>query len=148
MTRRTATSGGRSTSLASPPNDLRRERDAARLQASEADKVVNKTNAALEREQAAGLEIDAGVKALVDRSRDSLIALHDRELADVERDRDRACEQMRGAEDAMEVAQASVARLEQEVQIVRGREEALKGVIERMIERYGMWLAYESRAQQ
>jgi hypothetical protein len=37
--------------------DLRRERDAARLQASEADKTVNITNAALEREQAAGLEL-------------------------------------------------------------------------------------------
>ena len=129
-------------------NDLRRERDAARLQASEADKTVNITNAALEREQAAGLEQTAGIQALVDRSRASLIALHDRELADVESDRDRDCEQMRGAEHAVEEAQANVARLEQEVQVVRGREEALKGVIERMIERYGAWIAHERRVEQ
>jgi len=129
-------------------NDLRRERDAARLQASEADKTVNITNAALEREQAAGLEQTAGIQALVDRSRASLIALHDRELADVESDRDRDREQMRGAEHAVEEAQANVARLEQEVQVVRGREEALKGVIERMIERYGAWIAHERRVEQ
>ena len=74
--------------------------------------------------------------------------MHDRELADVERDRGRDREQMRGAEDAVEEAQDNVVRLEQEVAVVRGREEALKGVIERMIERYGVWLAYERRAEQ
>ena len=127
-------------------NDLRRERDAARLQASEADETVKITNAALEREKAAELEQSAGIKALVDSSSASLIALHDRELADVQRDRDRDREWLAGAEGAVEEAQANVARLEQEVQVVRGREEALKGVIERMIERYGAWIAYERRA--
>ena len=72
--------------------------------------------------------------------------MHDRELADVQRDRDRYREWLAGAEGAVEEAQANVARLEQEVQVVRGREEALKGVIERMIERYGAWIAYERRA--
>ena len=129
-------------------NDLRRERDAARLQASEADETVKITNAALERAEAAELEQSEGIRALVDRSRASLIALHDRELADVERDRGRDREQMRGAEDAVEDAQANVLRLEQEVAVVRGREEALKGVIERMVERYGAWIAYERRAEQ
>ena len=45
-------------------------------------------------------------------------------------------------------AQEKVVRLEQEVEVVRAREEALKGVIERMIERYGAWIAYERRAEQ
>ena len=85
-------------------NDLRRERDAARLQAIEADETVKITNAALERAEAAELEQSEGIRALVDRSRASLIALHDRELADVERDRGRDREQMRGAEDAVEEA--------------------------------------------
>ena len=76
------------------------------------------------------LEQSEGIRALVDRSRASLIALHDRELADVERDRGRDREQMRGAEDAVEEAQENVVRLEQEVAVVRDREEALKGVIE------------------
>ena len=129
-------------------NDLRRERDAARLQASEADETVKITNAALEREYAAELEQSAGIQALVDRSHASLVALHDRELADVERDRDRGREWLAGAEDAVEEAQENVVRLEQEVAVVRGREEALKGVIERMIERYGAWIAYERRAEQ
>ena len=129
-------------------NDLRRERDAARLQASEADETVKITNAALERAEAAELEQSEGIRALVDRSRASLIALHDRELADVERDRGRDREQMRGAEDAVEEAQENVVRLEQEVAVVRGREEALKGVIERMIERYGAWIAHERRTEQ
>ena len=57
-------------------------------------------------------------------------------------------EQMRGAEDAAEQAEANVARLEKEVEVVRAREEALKGVVERMIERYGAWMAYERRAEQ
>jgi hypothetical protein len=129
-------------------NDLRRERDAARLQASEADETVKITNAALERAEAAELEQSEGIRALVDRSRASLIALHDRELADVERDRGRDREQMRGAEDAVEEAQENVVRLEQEVAVVRGREEALKGVIERMIERYWAWIAHEWRTEQ
>ena len=55
---------------------------------------------------------------------------------------------MRGAEDAVEEAQENVVRLEQEVAVVRGREEALKGVIERMIERYGAWIAHERRTEQ
>jgi hypothetical protein len=41
-----------------------------------------------------------------------------------------------------------IVRLEQEVEVVRAREEALKGVIERMVERYGAWIAYERRAEQ
>ena len=45
-------------------------------------------------------------------------------------------------------AQENVVRLEQEVAVVRGREEALKGVIERMIERYGAWIAHERRTEQ
>ena len=74
--------------------------------------------------------------------------MHDRELADVERDRDRGREWLAGAEDAVEEAQENVVRLEQEVAVVRGREEALKGVIERMIERYGAWIAHERRTEQ
>jgi hypothetical protein len=38
-------------------------------------------------------------------------------------------------------AEEEVAELEQEVAVVRGREEALTGVIERMIERYGQQVA-------
>ena len=72
--------------------------------------------------------------------------MHDRELADVQRDRDRDREWLAGAEDAVEEAQENVVRLEQEVEVVRAREEALKGVIERMIERYGAWIAHERRA--
>ena len=43
-------------------------------------------------------------------------------------------------------AEEAAEELEQELAVVRGREEALKGVIERMIERYGSWLAHEARA--
>ena len=53
----------------------------------------------------------------------------------------------RAREYAQELDEANerVATLQQEMARVCGREEALKGVIERMIERYGMWLAYEPR---
>ena len=103
--RPTATSGGRSTSLPSSTTCGASTTQLVCRPARRTRQSISRTPPWSEsKQQGSNYEQTAGIQALVDRSRASLLALHDRELKDVESARGRYHEQMRGAEDAVEEA--------------------------------------------
>ena len=126
-------------------SDLRRERDAAGQRASEAEELFNITNAALQREFAAGsqdVEAIVSVRMEAERAADEAhIAWLESDGARDREQRARDREQREAAENDAERAESLAADLRQELEVVKAREEALKGVIERMIERYGQQVA-------
>jgi len=123
-----------------PPfaNQLRLERDAAVQQASQAE-------ARAEFESRAHMETNSEYEASLQRQLEGgdqrFSNGWDAAMDSCREDVDRAQAGEERARREKDDAEDEVEELEREVAVVRAREEALKGVIERMIERYGQQVA-------
>ena len=131
-------------------NGLRGERDREQQRASKMEELA--VREAHEREEAF-TRWEASIKRVVAAGEEAARVEKSRVMAEcaaVESEhRDEvsaASERAREYAQQLDEANERVVTLQQEMARVCGREEALKGVIERMIERYGMWLAHEPRA--